>query len=98
LLFIKLFSTSKSKSDIFSSFIKIAHDLTTSLAWLLESVSQDFVIVSNKFSLEYLNHHIESTKTFISSSFKFLTISILFSSSQNIKFEIFLHNSASAIE
>jgi hypothetical protein len=78
--------------------MKIAHDFTASLASLLEFVSQDFVIVSNKFSLEYLNHHIASVKTFISSSLKFLIISILFSFSQNIKFEIFLHNSASSTE
>jgi hypothetical protein len=97
LLFIKLFETSKLKSKTFSSFTKIAQLFIASLDSLLLFASQAFTIVSNKFSQEYLNHHIAVDIAFIPQSSKVFITSILSTSSQNIKFDICLHNSASFV-
>jgi hypothetical protein len=86
------------KSKTFSSFTKIAPLFTASLDSLLLFVSQAFTMVSNKFSQAYLNPHIATNIAFIPQSSKVFITSILSTSSQNIKFEIFLHSSASAVE
>ncbi|MDR0771977.1 MAG: hypothetical protein LBF15_02800, partial [Candidatus Peribacteria bacterium] len=76
------------KSLTFSSFIKIAHDFTASLASLLLFAKPEFTIVSKRFSHLYLNPHIALTKVSISSELKSFATSTLSASHPNIKCEI----------
>ncbi|MDP2396514.1 MAG: hypothetical protein Q8S84_06035 [bacterium] len=46
------------KSDIFCSFIVIAHDCTDCLASEFDFANHDLTIISKKFSLTYLKPHI----------------------------------------